>query len=179
MNDVLKKVATVIGAEHHFTTPCAPWANGQVEHVNKEVKELMCALLLEGKLDETLWPKVLPIVQSIINNSPSEVLGGKAPIEVMCCLEKNVPLAVVYHPEASDVLAVELSAPEVTAKIKAWQEQAKQMRAEVADVPVRQAPSETNQQEVDFKVGDYVLMSAVVKPGRGKLKPRWIGPVFC
>lgn len=59
----------------YFTLSYCPWSNGVVERVNVDVLVLLKAVLIE-----LLWPIAVPIVQHIINNTPSESLGGLAPL---------------------------------------------------------------------------------------------------
>lgn len=178
MNAVVQEVSKVLGTEHHFTTPYAPWANGGVERANKELREVMTALMTELLLDEDRWHVMLPVVQHILNQAPSETLGGYAPCEVMTGLKRQSPLDVVLLPTEEQVCKVDLSASEVKVKIEEWRKIAFRIREEVAAVKPREAARAAGAQDVDFGVGDYVLVSSATKQGVSKLKPRWYGPAL-
>ncbi len=45
-------------------------------------------------LEEADWPKSVPAIQSIINNSPSRRLGGRAPVTVHTGMPSRNPLTV-------------------------------------------------------------------------------------
>lgn len=178
LNALVKKVSEVIGVDHHFTTPYAPWANGVVERANKELHEVMTMLLTEALLPTTQWPRMLSVVQSVINNSPTDVLGGRAPIEVFCGLKRQSPLDIVYYPDESSVVKVDLTKEAVKLKIEELIENVKAVRMEVSAVPVRKAVAAKKTQAVDFSVGDYVLVSSAIRQGLSKMQPVWLGPAL-
>ncbi len=71
-----------LGVKQRFSTVYAPWSNGTVESVCKEVLRVMHAFNSETRTPEADWPTTVQAIQSIINNSPSRRLGGRAPITV-------------------------------------------------------------------------------------------------
>ncbi|RHY93560.1 hypothetical protein DYB37_009193 [Aphanomyces astaci] len=48
----------------------APWRNGAVERVNRDILGLMRIMLRETKLKETEWDYLLPVIQAKINQTP-------------------------------------------------------------------------------------------------------------
>ena len=78
-NTVMKELARRMKCKHHFTPVYSPWANGSIERMNKELLRVLRALLLENRLEEVSWPYLLPAVQSTLNHSPSNRLGGWRP----------------------------------------------------------------------------------------------------
>ncbi|KAG3206635.1 hypothetical protein PC128_g578 [Phytophthora cactorum] len=78
-NKTIEALQHALGAHHHFTTARCPWANGTVEEVMREMLRCCRALLSEWRLQPREWPRVVKIVQLVLNNTPSPSLGGLAP----------------------------------------------------------------------------------------------------
>ena len=49
--------ASNLGAKHRFSTAYAPWSNGTVEAVRKEVLRVMRAFNSETRTPESDWPE--------------------------------------------------------------------------------------------------------------------------
>ena len=94
-NQLIERLASEYAIKHHFTHPYTPWANGTVEVVCREVLRCLRALLAEFRLGQKEWPRVLPIVQSVLNNSPLKRIKGKAPITAFTGLSAYTPLRSV------------------------------------------------------------------------------------
>ncbi len=72
-----------LGAHHHFVTAFCPWANGTVEAANRAVLRVFRTMLAEWKMPTRAWPRLTPLVQMVLNNTPVDSLGVKAPITAM------------------------------------------------------------------------------------------------
>jgi transposase InsO family protein len=70
-NEVIQGLQRKLKAKHHFSTANCPWANGTIESACKQVIRNFRALLSDFKMAFDDWQKVLPLVQSALNNSPS------------------------------------------------------------------------------------------------------------
>ena len=81
-NTVIQALCKRFRTKHHITTAYAPWANGAVERVNREVVKLFRVLLAETGLPKAEWPRLLPLVQSILNQQPSRIRAGLTPAQV-------------------------------------------------------------------------------------------------
>lgn len=81
-NELTEIMANSMGAKHRLPTACVPWSNGTVEAVCKEVLRVMHVFSLEFDVSEADWTKMIPAIQSIVNNSLSRRLGGRASISV-------------------------------------------------------------------------------------------------
>jgi hypothetical protein len=78
VNSIVDELCHKMRAQHHITTAYAAWTNGLVERMNKTLLDAMRPILSDGRLDEHDWPWVLPVVQRLVNQSPSTALGGLA-----------------------------------------------------------------------------------------------------
>ncbi|KAJ8527394.1 hypothetical protein ON010_g14869 [Phytophthora cinnamomi] len=90
-NKTIEALQHAIGAHHHFTTVRCPWANGTVEVVMREILRCCRALLSEWRLQTKEWPRVIKIVQMVLNHTPSPALGGVAPVTAMTGLKAMGP----------------------------------------------------------------------------------------
>lgn len=81
-NQLIEILAKTISAKPNFSTPYVPWSNGTVEAVCKQVLRVMRAFSAECKIPKAKWPSTVPAIQIITNNSPSRLLGNRAPITV-------------------------------------------------------------------------------------------------
>lgn len=73
-NDVMKVLREQNRASHRFTLAYAPWSNGTVEVVNREVLRVLRALCSEMRIAFKEWPNILPIVQGALNSAAK--IGG-------------------------------------------------------------------------------------------------------
>ena len=74
VNKVVEALVELLHVRHHRTVPYHPQANGIVERTNKEVmKHLLCLTVGFGDIDD--WSSMLPLVESIINNTVHSALG--------------------------------------------------------------------------------------------------------
>ncbi len=92
-------LASSLGAKHRFFTVYAPWSNGTVESVCKEgLRVIACiqfgGLSLRKHTQYLPEPYSVPAIQSIINNSPSRRLRGRAPITSHTGMTTGNPVTV-------------------------------------------------------------------------------------
>jgi transposase InsO family protein len=176
-NVVLKQLCDALGTHHHFTAVYAPWSNGRVERVNREIRELLTMLRLERQMSADKWPTLLPLVQSVLNNTPARVLGGYAPIEVTTGRKPTSTLDVVFLPEEGGVVRTPALPEEVRAKVESLQEHLHRIHEKVttAMLTQRDRPREAAL-PVDFDVGDFVLYAQPGQTDKDKTRPLWFGP---
>ena len=173
--DVVAQLSQRLHTHHHFTTTYAPWSNGRVERVNREIRELLSGLLLEFGMTPRQWPDVLPLVQHIINTTPTATLAGHAPIEAFMGRKPHSPLDVVYDSEDRVVRATPLPLT-VPAAIASIQTALAEVTTALQAHPRRQPHN--NGTPVDFNVGDYVLTAKPDITTRDKTTTLWDGPAL-
>ena len=91
----MEELSNLMGIQQHFTCAYAPWANGTVERLNREVKLLFTKLTQELRLPQKKWPQLVPLVVSALNNTPSTTRGGLAPVTSFLGEPAQTPLSHV------------------------------------------------------------------------------------
>ena len=177
-NEVLTHLASMLGADHHFTAAYAPWSNGLVERLNREVRTTLGTLTSEAKLPPEAWPLILPAVNSVLNSSPSSSLGGLSPMEVFTGRTPTSPLDVVFTPDAVGVATAPTSIGEMITKTKALADELERRVGIVRDHAPRPRPLRPGQTNIDFDVGDFVLTARGAKRKADKTAPIWEGPAL-
>jgi hypothetical protein len=146
-----------------------------VERVNREIKAVMSAIMMDARLAEDEWVYVLPNVNSVLNHSPTAVLGGLSPVTVMTGLRASSQLDVVFRRPLAEIVSMGVSTmTAVTAHVERMRDVIYHRHELVAAVPHRRHQSRPGEQEVDFAEGDYVLVASVTR--RDKTRPVWQGP---
>eukprot|EP00300_Choanocystis_sp_HF-7_P042111 c8876_g2_i1.p1 GENE.c8876_g2_i1~~c8876_g2_i1.p1 ORF type:complete len:548 (-),score=66.37 c8876_g2_i1:54-1697(-) len=176
-NTIVGELARLLKVDHHFTVVYSPWANGVVERENREVVRVFRALLAENRMQPSDWSCLVPIVQSVLNSSPSPRLGGVSPREIMMGLPPMAPLEIAYvRPDVEEVasLLVEVG-PLVAKHLETLRAALSTLHAGVKKARDRRTgrASKTVGEQVDFGVGDYVLVASVHPE---KLRAFWRGP---
>jgi hypothetical protein len=91
---IMAKLASELHVTHRFSPAYTPRANGTVESVCKQVLRASRALLADFKLQPDDWPRVLPLIQSVLNNLASDRLGGHTPMMAFTGHQITDPLAL-------------------------------------------------------------------------------------
>jgi transposase InsO family protein len=178
MAEVMDELCTLLRAKHQFITAYSPWANGMIERVNKTLLAALRAILLDARLEADQWPWVLSVTQSVLNTSPHSALGGLCPMLVFTGRAPERPLTAVLRPDGRRGFAtVDPSVEAVRLAVSRLQGDLESLAHRVAVVRPRNWAPRVGEREVDWSVGDFVLMSTkVMVERRGKLPPAWVGP---
>lgn len=70
-NDTIRLVSKRRRVPHHFTLPYTPWSSGGVELLSRDLFRVFLSTTLELNMRPEKWPDLRPLVQSVLNNSPS------------------------------------------------------------------------------------------------------------
>jgi len=179
----MKHLAASLGAKHRFSTAYAPWANGTVESVCKEVLRVMRAFNTEMKKAEVDWPTSVSAIQSIINNSPSRRLGNRAPITVHTGMESGNPLSLalsevkIRKTRSMDEARI-LQELNITAAQEALDNIHKEVEGSLSasrKQAVERHNSKTHITPYKPFVGDYVVVARFLGP-HTKMSTQWVGP---
>ncbi|POM58941.1 DNA/RNA polymerase [Phytophthora palmivora] len=167
-NQLLEMLQKSYDGSHHFTTAYCSWANGSVEVMNRLLLKRLRAMLSELKLHISDWSTVLPLVQSALNQIPSDRLGGVAPVTAFTALPASPPIHSILHPQTTEVFDVQAEYTEQRDHIAAVQasvedmhqmlsHQAEQRRAQARDRrAVKRGVDMAN-----YEIGDFVLVAQV------------------
>ena len=83
---------------YHVTTAYAPWANGVIERVNREILKLWRVLMAEVSLAEDQWATFRPLVQAVLNRTAGAEFDGLTPSELHLARRVDTPLdTVIFH----------------------------------------------------------------------------------
>jgi RNase H-like domain found in reverse transcriptase/Reverse transcriptase (RNA-dependent DNA polymerase)/Integrase core domain/Integrase zinc binding domain len=181
-NQVMDSVRKTLRSQHHFTTAYSPWANGTIERACREVLRAVRALLSEFRLSVSQWPTVVRIVQSVLNNSPSQHRGNIAPLTAFTGRSPDSPLQNLVSPVADQALPLNsiraqqlMNIAELRASIDDIHRQAAQS-ATSSRASSRAHRGKTTALAANFDVGDFVLVAKREFRGGEKLSLRWRGP---
>jgi hypothetical protein len=176
INDVMTLLQQRLLVQHHFTAAYAPWSNGQVERVNREIRELLSTLITENRLQNEAWTELLPIVNFVLNNTPSKRLGGHSPVEVFTGHKPTSPLSVIFRPEATEFTTIPMDSAAIKASVTALQSSLHEIHQRVNSIQPRKKAHRKGEKEIDFEIGDYVLISRINDKGKDKTRNLWSGP---
>jgi hypothetical protein len=174
VNEIVNELARRLRVEHQFTVSYAPWANGIIERINKEIKAVMAAMLFDAKLDESEWPYVLPCVQAVLNQTPTSVLAGFCPIEAFVGSLPTPPLEVVLSRTPRGVHGVNIQSPDVADSVARLRAVLYERHVLIKAQSPRRQRVLPGEREPDFGAGDFVLVSRTVRSD--KTRPQFEGP---
>jgi hypothetical protein len=157
-NEVVQRVQKELKAKHHFTTANCPWSNGTIESPCKLVMRAFRAVLSELKMYAVEWPKVVNMVQSVLNNSLSTRLNKRTPMQVFTGHAETTPLALMLKVEKLSKAMTEIHA------------QVAEKATRDRKAAIQNHNDKTHVRSPNFHVGDYVLVVEHRKSGMSKLQ---------
>ena len=184
-NELVKILRDEVKAGHHFTLAYCPWSNGTVEVVCRELIRTTRAVLSEFQLPHSSWSQVLPIVQSVLNNSIIPRLGNRCPLTAFTGLPQNTPLTSIKTKigkkvsvrSIQDIRVVQREYIEkLQAALDGIHKQITTLSTKKRKASIDSHNKKTNVLPVNFTEGDFVLQGLVL--GKAKRKPsiKWQGP---
>ncbi|GMF43511.1 unnamed protein product [Phytophthora lilii] len=78
-SEVMASLCERLKAQQAFVPVYTPWINGTVERLNRDILQVLRAMLLEFQLDTRNWLYLLPLIQASLNHSPVASLGTAPP----------------------------------------------------------------------------------------------------
>ncbi|OWZ00171.1 hypothetical protein PHMEG_00028706, partial [Phytophthora megakarya] len=130
-----------------FVVAYSPWINGSVERANRDILQVLRAMIMEYKISHNDWIYLIPLVQANMNHSPVASLANRAPVEVFTGLPCPAPAYMLYLPDR-----------------------------QLKEITLLNKRKSRGAQVVNFSVGDYVLRSRVDERRHSKLLVTWVGP---
>ncbi len=167
--------------QHHITVSYTPTGNGTVERVNRTIISVLKALTSENQMSTHHWPYLSPVVQSIINNTPSVRLANNAPFTVLTGQPAESPLDQVWN--ATTQKWTQITTTQMGKYMSELLEDLEELHKEVSTATdkrrqqARKPTKKPHKPKVErFIPGDWVLTAVPVKGPGSKLKANWRGP---
>jgi transposase InsO family protein len=175
---VMAGLRTALGAHHHFTATYAAWSNGQVERVNRKLRETLSAMRMEAGLTEDQWPRLLPLVNAALNRTPTETLAGHCPMQVFVGRDPGPPLDVMFRPDVPQVVDLRDVREKCEQHVIELSGMLDSIWTQVSAKAPRKRGAPPGTRVVDFSVGEYVLVARPDAKLKDKTKPLWYGPAL-
>ncbi|KAE9037711.1 hypothetical protein PR002_g6407 [Phytophthora rubi] len=178
--EVMASLCERLKANQSFVPVYTPWINGTVERINRDILQVLRAMLLEFQLDTRNWLYLLPLIQANLNHSPVASLGNHAPIEVFTGLPAPSALDTIAVPSDKGTRLVPVDPERVSAHVEKLRRSLHAMHKEATTQKEKKRLYEMARAKggiCNFAVGDFVLWSRVDSRLQGsKLLVRWVGP---
>lgn len=92
VSELFQELIGLFRVQHHMVVAHTHTGNGKVERAHRTFLSMLKCLLSELRVPVEDWEELLPLIQHGLNNTPSNNLANKAPIEVFLGLPRNDPL---------------------------------------------------------------------------------------
>lgn len=179
-NSIISTLTKRLKSCHHFVTAYCPWANGTIERVNRDLGTLFRSILAEFKLPLEHWPQVLPIVQYVLNQTPTDSLHGYSAIQIFMGREPSLPITEIFNPATKTFTTVEIDSEtlrqhynKLRSRLESIHKETRRRSDQIHDRNVRNHRAS----HANFSIGDYVLWSRVDEQAtQSKLQFIWRGP---
>ena len=179
INSVIKALLERLSVRHDIIPAGCSWINGLIERLNRDVLSVFRPLLAELGITHNDWPRLVPLVQSILNLGPEESLGWHSPTEIFTGLTATTPLDTIVRSDR-DFATVALPIAELENLLLSLRASLRSMHEDVAQRTAERLNSNRNSQrhplEFRFDLGDFVLVADVKRKERAKLLCQWLGP---
>uniref|UniRef100_H3H7U3 Reverse transcriptase n=1 Tax=Phytophthora ramorum TaxID=164328 RepID=H3H7U3_PHYRM len=176
-NEMMRHMAARLKVEQNFTPVYSPWLNGAVERLNRDVLQVLRALLLEYALDYHECPYLLPALQANLDHTAVQSLAGHSPVEGFTGLPASSALDVVVAPasETTEERVIEIG--DLGDQLENVRASLHQMHRDVTDAKERKSLQDMMTHKgtpVNFDVGDFVLWSRIdQRLSNNKLLGQW------
>ncbi|POM61981.1 hypothetical protein PHPALM_28920, partial [Phytophthora palmivora] len=136
-NHTIELLCSRLKIELRFSPVYSPWLNGTVERLNKDILQVIRALLIEHGLDFHEWSYLLPVVQANLNHSPVRSLHGHAPIELFTGLPAPSALDSIVRPMSGREEVLEINLDQSVDLLDKLRDSLHQLHKEVLDLKER------------------------------------------
>lgn len=184
-NKLIGMLQSSLRSSHHFTLAFCPWSNGTVEVVCRELLKATHALLSEFQLNQRSWPSVLPIVQSVLNNSLLTRLGGRCARTAFMGFPQETPLLCIKSTTRGIATVASLDelkarqiceAESLVRSLREMHQDVKLKASKRREAAVASHNRKTGVRPVNFTTGDFVLRGLLQRERGRKPALRWKEP---
>eukprot|EP00924_Labyrinthula_sp_SR-Ha-C_P001902 augustus_masked-scaffold_30-processed-gene-2.69-mRNA-1 protein AED:0.48 eAED:0.48 QI:0/-1/0/1/-1/1/1/0/1817 len=186
-NDLMEKLTRTISFEQSFSIAYAPWTNGAIETTNSIILKHMRSLISQYSLHETQWPSLIPLLNHIINNKPSDRRGGYTSNELFLFYRLETPLYLQDPKHFSLKIEKQLKEPKDPSKLMLEADNIMKILDErcrkayeltrIARLAENKRKSKNISRVIQFSPGDYVLVSEKgTMAAQEKTRITWHGP---
>ena len=174
-NEVVRELNRRMTTKHHFTLPYAPWINGTIERVNREIRRLIRVWNTEFRTTMDNWPNLLPLMVHVLNFSVSS-RTGYPPAYLFGRFSSKQPLDTIL---TDNVLkAAKLPWSDLTKHVIELGKALDSLHKEVAEQQPSRGHYSIPRNTATFDKGDFVMYATRHNesgPSR-RSKPCWTGP---
>lgn len=178
-NEVVAELSRRLRTQQTFTPAYCPWINGSVERVNRDILQVVRAMIITYKISQKDWVYLVPMVQANLNHTAVPSLGNHSPLELFTGLQNPTPLREFYLSDGNNLQTIPES-EEIDGYLAELRGSIQAMHSAVEDQRLKQRllnkKRERGENMVNFSVGDFVLRSRVDAKHGNKLQVTWVGP---
>ncbi|GMF48756.1 unnamed protein product [Phytophthora fragariaefolia] len=179
-NEVVAELLRRLKSHQTFTVAYSPWINGTVERVNRDILQVLRAMIMEYKISTKDWVYLVPLVQSSLSHTAVPSLGNKAPTELFTGLPCPSPVAEFYDASKKKLVRLPATSAAISKYLDVLRASLQAIHQPIRDQRLKQRllnkKRERGENTVNFDVGDYVLRSRVDEKQGNKLLVTWQGP---
>jgi hypothetical protein len=174
-NQLLADMVKKYNFHHRFTLPEVHRSNGSIESINKQIMFLLRALRSELRLPVTRYAELLPMIQSIINSSPSSRLNNRSPFEIVNGTPPQTVLMSVLNKEKGEWIYLrDWDKRFQNLVLELWRSiDALHLEVDLARVRRDKYNSRKYGRQLNLTIGDFILFS---RPTEKKSQFIWMGP---
>jgi hypothetical protein len=160
------------GTKLAMSTAYHPQTDGQTERANRTLEDMIRHYV--GP-DQTDWDEHLPALEIAYNNS-KQASTNMTPFQMNNVQQPHLPLAIALHSTK------DCTNPTAIERTELFHQQIKEATEHLHHAQQRQKKyADEHRREIEFKVGDHVLLSTanlrfIHKDKASKLLPKYLGP---
>lgn len=143
-----------------------PRSNGSVKRLEKELLRVFSSVKSELCLRSAEWPDILPLIQSVLNNSPPPQRAGIFPLKAITGLEPTTPIGTLYRSSVASTVTLENLTLERAINMERLSKVGSEIRPFVQraqnDNRERKSSQFGKRQVPNFTEGDFVLVARKV-----------------
>jgi hypothetical protein len=180
-NKVITEINKQLKSQHHFTTAYSPFANGSIEIIVKDFSTTVQKLRIETKTPIRKWLSLLPMIQFALNHSPRKDKCNLSPIEIMTGIKPSNALDAIFAPFNTNFSTKPMTLDELQTHVTELSSSLALMHKAVDEqVSSKRAANRRRRlkiaKQINFGLGDFVLISIPKQKIRNKMQIIWSGP---